>query len=145
MNTSLRSCQKSPIVSFPLRTSIHDLKNYYKSINQHKPNISAKYNARTNNPNFKDSARTTGEIDENMNSMIVTYNDIKYTLQSAQLTTNTHADWLDSKVLNKIDLICTFENTLDIDPRFVIIVVPIVIDNTISIDNPYLNGLAYMT
>jgi len=145
MNTSLRSCQKSPIVSFPLRTSIHDLQTYYKSINQQKPNISAKYNARANNPNFKDSARTTGEIDENMNSMIVTYNDIKYTLQSVQLTLKTHDDWLDSKVVNKIDLICTFENSLDIDPRFVIIVVPIVIDNTITVDNPYLLGLAYMS
>ena len=145
MNTSLRSCQKSPIVSFPLRTSIHDLNNYYKSINQQKPNISAKYNPRANNPNFKDTARTTGEIDENMNSMIVTYNDIKYTLQSAQLTMKTHDDWLVSSLLNKIDFICTFENSLDIDPRFVIIVVPIVIDNTITVDNPYLNGLAYMT
>jgi hypothetical protein len=145
MNTSLRSCQKSPIVSFPLRTSIHDLNDYYKSINQQKPNISAKYNPRANNPNFKDTARTTGEIDENMNSMIVTYNDIKYTLQSAQLTMKTHDDWLVSSLLNKIDFICTFENSLDIDPRFVIIVVPIVIDNTITVDNPYLNGLAYMT
>jgi hypothetical protein len=145
MNTSLRSCQKSPIVSFPLRTYIHDLNNYYKSINQQKPNISAKYNPRANNPNFKDSARTTGEIDENINSMTVTYNDIKYTLQSAQLTMKTHDDWLVSNLVNKIDFICTFENSLDIDPRFVIIVVPIVIDNTITVDNPYLNGLAYMT
>ena len=145
MNTSLRSCQNSPIVSFPLRTSISDLNDYYSSINQQKPNITAKYNARANNPNFKDTARTTGEIDENMNSMIVTYNDVKYTLQSAQITMKTHDDWLPSQVLNKIDLICTFENSLNIDPRFVITVVPIVIDNTITVDNPYLLGLAYMS
>lgn len=145
MNTSLRSCQNSPYVSFPLRNSISDLHTYYNNINQQKPSISAKYNARPTNPNFKDSARTTGELDENMNSMIITYNDVKYTLNSAQITMNTHSDWLPSTVVNKIDFICTFENSLNIDPRFVITVVPIIIDNTITVDNPYLLGLAYMS
>jgi len=145
MATSLRSCGNSQYVSFPLKTNINDLQTYYKNIKQQKPNINAKFNARLTNPNFKDQARTTGEIDESMNSMIVTYNDIQYTLQSAQLCMNTHSDWIDKSLVNKIDFICTFENTKDLDPRFVIIVVPIIIDNNITVDNSYFVGLAYMS
>jgi hypothetical protein len=141
----LRSCGNSQYISFPLKTSISDLKSYYSSISQQKPNITATYTPRLTNPNFKDQARTTGEIDESMNSMIVTYNNITYTLHSAQLCLSTHTDWLDKNFNNKIDIICTFENTKDLDPRFVIIVVPLIIDNSITVNNPYLLGLSYMS
>ena len=151
MATSLNSCAGEAVVSFPLQTSITDLKSYFKSIEQQKPNISIDYTARLDNPEFRDDSRTSGEINEPLNSISVTYNNNDYQLLNAQLTMATHAEWIPNStpskpIQNKIDLIITLETKKDnIQPRFVIIVVPIVVDDTASVNNPYLAGLAYLT
>ena len=150
MASSLNSCAGETNVSFPLRTSITDLNNYIQSIQTDKPNISADFTARMNNPNFSSDTRTSGEIDESQNAISVTYNNNSYQLLNVQLTTATHSDWIpnvnpSNPIQNKIDIIVTLENIIETQPRFVILVVPIVIDDSISVNNPYLAGLAYIT
>ena len=146
---SLRSCSTSGNTSFPLKTSIVDVNAFYSKINNNPPDISGAYTSRTTNPAFIDSSRTTGEIDESLNSIRVTYNKKSYNLVSVQLTKATHTNWLPKsdptlQINNKIDIIITLENN-DADPRFFIIVVPLVIDNTVTVDNAYLMGLADLT
>jgi len=152
MATSLNSCSGETNISFPLRTSITDLEKYLKSIEKEKPNISAQFTVRTNNPNFSDDSRTNGEIDEAINSIEVSYNNNDYQFFSAQLTLATHSEWIPKatnstqEVQNKVDYIVTLEAKKEnIQPRFVILVVPIVLDDSITVNNPYLQGLAYLT
>ena len=151
MATSLNSCAGEAIVSFPLQTSISDLNSYYKQIKKQAPNLSMDFTARLNNPNFSDETRSSGEIDEPLNSMSVTYENSEYQLLNAQITMATHSDWIPNTnpskpIQNKIDLIITLESKREgVAPRFVIIVVPIVVDDTASVNNPYLAGLAYLT
>lgn len=152
MATSLNSCAGETNVSFPLRTSVTDLEQYLKSIEKEKPNISAQFTVRSTNPNFSDDSRTNGEIDEALNSIEVKYNNNDYQFFSAQITLATHSDWIPKaknstqQVQNKIDYIVTLESKKEnIEPRFVIIVVPIVVDDTVTVNNPYLQGLAYLT
>ena len=151
MATSLNSCAGEAIVSFPLQTSISDLNSYYKQIEKPFPNLSIDFTTRLNNPNFSDETRNSGEIDEPLNSISVIYNNNEYRLLNTQLTTATHSDWIPNSnpskpIQNKIDLIITLETQKEgIDPRFVIIVVPIVVDDTAIVNNPYLAGLAYLT
>ena len=150
MNT-MRSCTGSQNISFPLRTNITDISGYYATIHKDKPNINATFTARSTNPNFEDSARVSGAIDESRNSINITYNNINYYLQSIQICLATHTDWLltnndpSVKQSNKIDIVITMENTSDSDPRFFISTIPLIIDNTITVDNHYLQGLAYLT
>ena len=75
MNT-MRSCTGSQNISFPLRTNISDISGYYAKIHKDKPNIKATFTPRNTNPNFNDSARVSGAIDESRNSINITYNDI---------------------------------------------------------------------
>lgn len=152
MATSLNSCAGETNVSFPLRTSVTDLEQYLKSIEKEKPNISAQFTVRSTNPNFSDDSRTNGEIDEALNSIEVKYNNNDYQFFSAQITLATHSNWIPKpknstqQVQNKIDYIVTLESKKEnIEPRFVIIVVPIVVDDTVTVNNPYLQGLAYLT
>lgn len=151
MATSLNSCAGEAIVSFPLKTSITDLKAYFKSIEKEKPDITANYTTRLNNPNFSDDSRTNGEIDDPLNSIELSYNDNDYKLLNTQLTISTHSEWIPNvnpsrPIQNKIDLIVTLETKREeVQPRFVILVVPIVLDNTATVNNPYLAGLAYLT
>jgi len=150
MATTLNSCAGAEIVSFPLKTSITDLEAYYANMKNVIPNIQATFSARTTNPNFTDDARTTGEIDEALNSIQVTYNGNNYQFINAQITIPTHADWIvntnpSKPVQNKIDYIVTLENMQDKVPRFVIIVLPIILDDTVTVNNSYLNGLAYLS
>jgi hypothetical protein len=151
MATSLNSCAGESVVSFPLQTSISDLNSYYKQIEKPFPNILIDYTTRLNNPNFSDETRNSGEIDEPLNSITVNYNNNEYRLLNTQITTATHSDWIPNPnpskpIQNKIDLIITLETQKEgIVPRFVIIVVPIVVDDTATVNNPYLAGLAYLT
>lgn len=151
MASSLNSCIGEKNVSFPLRTSIKNLETYYKSIEQQKPNIRAQYTARATNPNFSSETRLTGEIDESLNSISVFYNNIEYQLLNVQITMATHTDWLinndpSKPIQNKIDFIVTLETTREGNqPRYVILVVPLVLDDSTTTNNPYLAGLAYLT
>jgi hypothetical protein len=150
MATTLNSCAGEDIVSFPLRTSITDLEAYYASLEEKAPNLSASFIARLSNPNFKDDMRTSGEVDEVFNAIEVTYNDKKYQFINAQITLPTHDDWIvnptsSAPVQNKIDYIVTLENMQGANPRFVIIVMPIVLDDTVTVNNSYLQGLAYLS
>jgi len=146
---SLRNCPTSGNVSFPLRTVITDVNAFYSEIKNNPPVLHATYNTRSTNPKFKDSSRTTGEIDEARQSIKLKYKDNDYNLISVQLTQATHRDWLPKtkaglQVNNKTDIIITLECE-EADPRFFIIVIPMVIDNTITVDNQYLMGLADLT
>jgi len=150
MTTTLNSCAGADIVSFPLRTSITDLESYYSSLENTVPNIVPTFTPRTSNPNFKDDTRSSGEIDESQNAISVTYKGNSYQLINAQITSPTHTDWIvnpnaSSPIQNKIDFIVTLENMQDKLPRFVIIVLPIILDNTITVNNTYLQGLAYLS
>jgi len=150
MATTLNSCAGEDIVSFPLRTSITDLDAYYASLEEKAPNISATFTARFSNPNFKDDMRTSGEIDEPQNAMQVVYNDKNYQLVNSQITLPTHDDWIVNPtpsvpLQNKIDYIVTLENMQDAVPRFVIIVMPIILDDNVTVNNAYLQGLAYLS
>lgn len=150
MATTLNSCAGADIVSFPLRTSITDLKSYYASLGDVHPNISVTFTPRTSNPNFKDDMRSSGEIDEAQNAIQIKYKGNNYQLINAQITLPTHDDWIVNEnpsvpIQNKIDYIVTLENMQDKVPRFVIIVLPIILDDTITVNNAYLQGLAYLS
>lgn len=146
----MRSCTGSQNISFPLRTNISDISGYYAKIHKDKPNIKATFTPRNTNPNFNDSARVSGAIDESRNSINITYNDVNYYLQSIQICLATHSDWLltnndpSVKHHNKIDIVITMENTSENDPRFFISTIPLILDNKVTIDNTYLQGLAYL-
>ena len=128
MATSLNRCAGESIVSFPLQTSITDLKSYYKQIEKPNKNIEFTFTARTNNPNFSDETRNSGEIDESFNSISVTYNTNTYSLVNVQITTATHGNWIPNPnpskpIQNKIDLIITLETKKEeVSPRFFILV-----------------------
>ena len=150
MERTLSSCAGEDIVSFPLRTSITDLESYYASLEEKAPNLSASFGVRLSNPNFKDDMRSNGEIDEELTAIEVTYNGRKYQLINAQITLPTHEDWIVNPtpsvpLQNKIDYIITLENMQDANPRFIIIVMPIIIDDTVTVNNSYLQGLAYLS
>jgi len=150
MATTLNSCAGADIVSFPLRINITDLQSYYASLGDIKPNISATFTARTSNPNFKDDARSNGEIDDPSNAIEITYNGNSYQLINSQITLPTHDDWIVNEnpsvpIQNKIDYIVTLENMQNKVPRFVIIVLPIILDDTVTVNNSYLQGLAYLS
>jgi len=150
MATTLNSCAGAEIVSFPLRISITDLESYYASLGDVHPNISVTFTPRTSNPNFKDDMRSSGEIDEAENAIQINYKGNNYQLINAQITLPTHDDWIVNEnpsvpIQNKIDYIVTLENMQDKVPRFVIIVLPIILDDTITVNNAYLQGLAYLS
>ena len=150
MATTLSSCAGEDIVSFPLRTSITDLETYYASLEEKAPNLSATFGVRLTNPNFRDDMRTSGEIDEVLTAIEVTYDGKKYQLINTQITLPTHEDWIVNPtpsvpLQNKIDYIVTLENMQGAKSRFVIIVMPIIIDDTVTVNNLYLQGLAYLS
>ena len=150
MATTLNSCADSDIISFPLRTSITDIQSYYSTLGNTVPNVVPTFTPRTSNPNFKDDTRSSGEIDEPQNAIQVRYNDNSYQLVNAQITLPTHSDWIVNEnpsvpIQNKIDYIVTLENMQDKIPRFVIIVLPIIIDDNTTVNNTYLQGLAYLS
>ena len=145
-----RSCPDTGNVSFPLKTTINNLQTFYDSI-KGSPNIYAEFNSKNSLPLYINDDRSNGEINESSSSMNVTYNNIKYNLINAQICLPTHTDWLlkysDTPILNKIDFIVTLENVNYIDPRFVIMVIPLVMDTTLTYDNDniYLTNLAQFT
>ena len=147
--SSLKSCSAAKHVSFPLRTTIYDLSGYYDKINQPTPNISATFGEpRRSNPEFLDSSRVSGAINESRTSMKMKYKDVDYILLSVQLCLATHTDWLvdpSIKTQNKIDIIITLENESNVEPRFLITTIPLINDKTITYDNKYLQGLAYLS
>ena len=142
-----RSCPVNGNISFPLKTNIKNLESFYNSI-KNKPNIYADFLLRYSIPKYLNNDRSNGEINESSTSMIVTYNNIKYNVVSVQICLPTHTNWLinytNTAILNKIDFIVTLENTNE-NPRFVIMVVPLIIDNSLTTDNIYLTNLAEIT
>ena len=140
-------CPVNGNISFPLKTNRKDLQSFYASI-QNKPNIYANFTSRNSLPVFTNDDRSNGELNEHSKSMIVTYNGKKYDLLNAQICLSTHTDWLinntNSPIQNKIDFIVTLENETA-NPKFVIMVVPLILDTTFSQDNIYLTNLAQLT
>ena len=142
------SCPATGNTSFPLKTTISNINLYYDQIQEHSPDISASYVARNTRPSFSDPSRMTSTIDEPTSSMTVKYNGAIYNLLNIQICLASHIDWLPKKSgsqQNKVDIIITLENTQSIDIRFVIIVIPLVIDKTLLLDNIYLQGLCNLT
>ena len=146
--SSLRSCSVSENVSFPLRNSITDVNSYYTKINQPEPNMTSSFEVRTTNPVFVDETRISGIINEKKGAITITFNDVIYNLLSVQLCLATHTAWIplvkNKPVNNKIDIIITLENEVGADPRYNIIVVPLIIDDNVTNDNNYLRGLAFL-
>ena len=147
--TTFTGCANANYVSFPLQNSISDLTDYYKKITMPTPNISSTFAFRNTPPSYNDATRLTGELDEKLNAMSLTYNGNTYIVNSVQITLPTHTSWLivdpNNPRINKLDCIVTLENDQEEKRRFVIIVVPLLLDTTLTHDNDYLSGLSKLT
>jgi len=143
MSSNERQCNPKGNVSFPLRFTSNSITN----IPQQTLNISMSFNSRKTNPKFEDDSRTSGGfLNETTNSFTMEYLNLSYNLVSSQICLSTHSILLgNDKVNNIIDIIFTLETeeTNDISPRFIIVVIPLLKyeNSLVSIDNPYLGSI----
>lgn len=137
-------CSSSEIISFPRQTNIKNIKSdYYDKIPVDKLNIEFAFTPRTTIPQFSDPSRQSGELNEAPNSTTCKYNNNEYDLYNVQLCRATHKKFLDmSDADNRIDIIITYTSKNDIsEPRFVILVLPLIIDSQLQVNELYLSGL----
>ena len=145
----MQKCPLSGNVSFPIRTVIKDISPHITKLLNKSPALSIECIERTQNPSFEDTRRFSGIIDEPSGAAELTYNDKSYRLFNMQLCLSTHTNWIPKKnatdlIQNKIDIIMLFEIVEPSNsPRFVFIVLPLIIDSTVTEDNLYLQGLTY--
>jgi hypothetical protein len=150
---SVRSCNGCTYVSYPLRISIpvNKLKDEYEKIKDCFSFLisSLSFKPRYDNPNFEDEARLSGRIDEDINSIEMNVKGIIYKLESVQINLPTHPDWIPNldmskHIQNKLDITITLYNINEQDPKYILFVIPLIIDNSVTQDNTYLQGLAYL-
>lgn len=139
-------CSTSDIISFPRQTNIKNIKSqYYDTLKSSTLNISFNFIPRTTAPQFSDSSRQTGELNESPSSSSCKYNNNDYILYNVQLCMATHSIWLKVKDSdNRIDIIITYVKKYeesDIQPKFVILVLPLIIDESIQTNEQYLSVL----
>lgn len=145
----MQKCPLSGNVSFPIRTVIKDISPHITKLINETPVLSIESIERKQNPSFEDTRRFSGIIDEPSGAAELTYNDKSYRLFNVQLCLSTHTNWIPKKnatdlIQNKIDIIMLFENIEpSSSPKFVFIVLPLIIDSTVTEDNLYLQGLTY--
>jgi hypothetical protein len=105
--SSLKSCSDTDY-TFPLDTTISDVKSFYKEVDQGEPKISAKFKASVK-PTFLYDTRENGEIRQSGSAIKVTYNNETYNLLSIQICLATHKKWIinnsTSPVKNNIDMV----------------------------------------
>lgn len=148
--SSIRSCNGCTYVSFPLRMGIPatELQDKYDKLKDCFSFLisSMQFRQRLDNPSFEDDARLSGRIDEDINSIEIKVNSIVYKLESIQITYPTHTDWIPKKttalIQNKLDIIITLYNINEQDPKYILYIIPLIIDNSVTSDNIYLQGLA---
>ena len=150
---SIRTCNGCNYISFPLRMGIPatELKGKYEKLKDCFSFLisSLSFNQRIANPSFEDEARLSGRIDEDLNSVEMKVNNIVYKLESVQLTYPTHSDWIpktsNTNIQNKLDIIITLYNINEQDPKYILYIIPLIVDNSVTADNLYLQGLAYLS
>ena len=151
--SSIRSCNGCSYVSFPLRIAIpaNKLEEKYNNLKDCFSFLisSLKYKPRFDNPSFEDDARLSGRIDEDINAVEMKVNSITYKLESVQITLPSHSDWIPNSdsskhIQNKLDIIITLYNINEQDPKYILYIIPLIIDNSVTQDNTYLQGLSYL-
>jgi len=147
------SCPVGSLQSFPVGITATLTQDSYKNAKNYPLNINFTWGTRTTPPKF--SYAGSGEIDHivNDNGTYLNYNNFRFNLASVQLTSPTHNRWLlpitleATKMDNLEDFIMTYQlDTFNTngqkDPKFIILVNPILRMKT-SIANPtYLTNLA---
>ena len=139
-------CSSSDVISFPRQTTIQNIKaDFYDKIPIDTINIEFTFTPRTTIPQFSDPSRQTGELNESPNSTSCKYENKEYEVYNVQLCSATHKKFLDNNNAdNRIDIVITYLRKFDeetIEPRFVILVLPLVIDPSLEINDLYLSGL----
>lgn len=139
-------CSNSSIISFPRQTNVKNIKtDYYDKIPIDNVNIDFIFTPRTTLPQFSDPSRQTGELNEAPNSASCKYENKEYELYNVQLCSATHKNFLDdSNADNRIDIVITFLIKYDeptSEPRFVILVLPLINDQSLQVNELYLSGL----
>jgi len=151
--SSVRSCNGCNYVSYPLRISIpaNKLNDEYEKLKDCFSFLisSLSFKPRFDNPNFDDEARLSGRIDEDINAIEMNVNSIIYKLESVQISLPTHPDWMPNpdmsrRIQNKLDITVTLYNINEQDPKYILFVIPLIVDNSVTQDNTYLQGLAYL-
>jgi hypothetical protein len=125
----------------------------YRNAGKHPLNINFVWGTRTTAPNF--SYAGSGEIDHIVNDMdsYILYNNIRFNLASVQLTSPTHNSWIVpatlevTKLNNREDIIATyqldtFSSNGDKDPKYIILVNPILRKDSPMGSPTYLSNLA---
>ena len=150
---SVRSCNGCTYVSYPLRISIpaNNLKGDYDKLKDCFSFLisSLSFKPRFENPNFEDEARLSGRIDEDINAIEMNVKGIIYKLESVQINLPTHSDWIPNSdmskpIQNKLDITITLYNINEQDPKYILFVIPLIVDNSVTQDNTYLQGIAYL-
>ena len=129
------------------------MENSYKKAKNHPLNIEFIWGRRTTAPSF--SYAGSGELDQTVNDTqtSINYNNIRYNLVSLQLAQPTHNSWIVpdtlevTKLNNKEDIIATYQlDTFsmngDNDAKYIILVNPILRQDSISTGPTYLTNLA---
>jgi hypothetical protein len=111
---------------------------------------SLSFKPRFDNPSFEDDARLSGRIDEDLNCIEMKVKNITYKLESVQITLPTHYDWIPSSnistnIQNKLDIIITLYNIDEQDPKYILYIIPLIVDQSVTQDNTYLQGLSYLS
>ena len=129
--------------SFPIQTNVKNINDYYSSIKNTIPKLQPTFQTRSSPVRFSDDSRISGEINEIHGSSTASYNNNNYSMYNVQLTGSTHNNWiLKNKENNKIDIIITYERQSEITKeRFIILVIPLIIDNNTTINNIYLDSM----
>ena len=151
---AVNMCPTDGLQSFPVDVGFALTESSYTDAKNTPLNIQFNWGTRTNTPIF--SSAGSGVIDhvENDVSTSLTYKDQLYNLGSLQLTSPTHNRWIvssdssTSKTSNKEDIVITYEldtfaKSKNTDPKYIILVSPLIRTDD-SVDDPnYLINLAY--
>lgn len=104
------------------------------------------WSTQTTSAQFRDSS--TGLLQPEPIQSEVRYNGRRYTLESAQFTSPTHATWVipatnQTRVQEEITLTFrTADTIIDENPNTIILVIPIIRDDNATVDPPFLKALA---
>ena len=149
---AVNACPSDGLQSFPVDVGFALTKLSYQDANNQPLNIQFHWGTRTNAPVF--SSAESGIIDhvENDIGTTITYNNKLYNLGSLQFTSPTHNRWIippesgPTKADNQEDIIFTYEidtfaKSNDTDPKYLILVNPILRSNNLVKDPQYLINL----
>lgn len=149
--TSVTQCPPNSLISFPIGLDITPSQAIYESARE-SILVDFKWSQRSTPPSFVATSGNSGVLDEvgtgNSNVSTIRFQSENYSLESAQICSATHKNWLVSATeqsQNMEDFICIFKTDGTTTYKYITFVIPIA-RSTDATDSPlYLSGLSSET